>query len=547
VTVLTRRRFGIALPRGFLVVALVFCIALAALVSTRDGEGQHDRLPGGAAERAALSDPVVRRHVALHPFDRVRSAPLDERAVRVSFFDGRRIVLEAAVAPDGTVANVIRYSDGFVRVGSEVAQRPLMLATLVAVFLLATLRLPLRRGGNFDALALAALVVPVVLMNERYVEWSVLASTGLLGFLAVRCVLVAFGSSRHEPAEWLLDRLPGRVGRVALVGCAVGLVLLSIPGGLVSDVAFASLAGATELFHGSLPYGNLPHGGLVHGDTYPLLAYVAYLPAALLSPVGDAFDDLDGALWIATALALVTGGALAAAGRRRNEGGARLALAFLAFPPVVIATSSGSNDLAAAALVAVALAAGAHAGRSTAALSAAGWVKLAPLALVPLWVARSRAARPARAAWAAIAVTAGVAAVLVLLGGPAGLVDMLDAIGFQAERGSPLSPWAVLGAGGAQIVFQAAVLTGIALACVRVWRDAALAADPRRMAALGAAILLAIQLAANYWTYTYMAWVFPLVALALLGAASRSDPTSRAQGAADLSGTTRKIRTSNEG
>ena len=100
---------------------------------------------------------------------------------------------------------------------------------------------------------------------------------------------------------------------------------------------------------------------------------------------------------------------------------------------------------------------------------------------------------------------------------------MVDAVSFQAERGSLLSPWALLGAGGAQIVFQAAVIAGIApRACVRVWRDRALAADPRRMAALGAAILLAVQLAANYWSYTYLAWVFPLLALALL---SSSEPT----------------------
>ena len=36
------------------------------------------------------------------------------------------------------------------------------------------------------------------------------------------------------------------------------------------------------------------------------------------------------------------------------------------------------------------------------------------------------------------------------------------------------------------------------------------------MAALGAAVLLAVQLAANYWSYTYLAWVFPLLAVALL-------------------------------
>ena len=65
-------------------------------------------------------------------------------------------------------------------------------------------------------------------------------------------------------------------------------------------------------------------------------------------------------------------------------------------------------------------------------------------------------------------------------------------------------------------MFQAAVIAGDRRSVRARWGDRALAADPRRMAALGAAILLAVQLAANYWTYTYLAWVFPLIALALL-------------------------------
>ena len=262
------------------------------------------------------------------------------------------------------------------------------------------------------------------------------------------------------------------------------------------------MLGATQLLDGGVPYGNLGAGEVLHGDTYPLLAYLAYVPGALIAPVRDGFDNLDPALWVAT------GFALAAAVALGRVGGTRLALAFLAFPPVMIAASSGSNDTATAALVAVALALG-----STAALTAAGWVKLAPLALVPLWVCAAR--RRGRALIGAVIVTVTTGAALVVLGGPAGVADMVDALSFQAERGSLLSPWTTLG-DGAQVVFQAAVIAGIAGACLRVLRDRALAADPRRMAALGAAILLAVQLAANYWSVTYLAWVFPLLALALL-------------------------------
>jgi hypothetical protein len=451
--------------------------------------------------------------VRRHGYDRVRVLPLDRRTVRVSFFDGRRVVLEAAVTPDGEVPHVIRYDEGFVRLGSGVGQRPAILVALVAMFLLATLRLPLRRRANLDAVALAGFVVPVMLMNERYLEWSVLASVLLLVFVALRCVAVALGPASMPPGEWLLDRLPRHIALLCVGAAAAALVLLSIPGGLVSDVAFASLAGATEVLHGVLPYGNLPQEELVHGDTYPLLAYLAYVPAALAAPVNDAFDSLDSALWISTGFALAAAAALARAAGRR------VALAFLAFPPVMIAASAGSNDVVAAAFVALALALPVHGGRSTAALAAAGWVKLAPLGLLPLWMARYRS-WPALVA--AAATTALVGAAVLTLGGPGGFADMVDALSFQAERGSLLSPWTLLDAGGAQIVFQAAVVAGIALACMRVWGDRELAADPRRMAALGAAILLGIQLAASYWSYTYLAWVFPLIAVALL---TRSRPS----------------------
>jgi hypothetical protein len=79
-----------------------------------------------------------------------------------------------------------------------------------------------------------------------------------------------------------------------------------------------------------------------------------------------------------------------------------------------------------------------------------------------------------------------------------------------------MSVWAVIDMPTAQVAFQATVLTGMALAALGVWRDRALASDPRRMAALGAAVLLGIQLAANHWSVTYLAWVFPLVAVSLL-------------------------------
>jgi len=64
----------------------------------------------------------------------------------------------------------------------------------------------------------------------------------------------------------------------------------------------------------------------------------------------------------------------------------------------------------------------------------------------------------------------------------------------------------------------------VAAATVRVRRDAALAADPLRLAALAAAVLLGLQLTGNYWTYLYLAWVVPCIVVGLLADAPRPVP-----------------------
>jgi hypothetical protein len=519
VAVISRGGAGIAISRTLVAALALFVLAFVALTALRD-ESDGSRLEPTQAEAAALNAPEVRTALA-NGFTRVQTMALDEDTVRVSFFDGPRAVAEAAVDPDGGVQTMITHDGLHARLGSDVGQRPPVLIGLVVLFLAATLRLPLTRRENFDAAALAAVVVPIVLVNERYLEWSAFAGAVLLAYLIWRCLTLAAGRAASQvPGRWVMDSLPGRTTGLLAAGAAIGLVLLSIPGGLPSDVGFGSLAGATELLDGRLPYGNLHAGELVHGDTYPLLAYLAYVPAALVGPVRDGFDSLESALWVATAFAL------AAALLLGRAGGRRAAIAFLAFPPVMVAASSGSNDVIAAAFVAGALAWGARPGASSAAIALAGWVKLAPLALIPLWLARCRDQGALRALAALAAVTGAVAGGVLWLGGPEGFADAARALSFQSERGSPMSVWALIEMPIAQIAFQAVVLTGMALAVVQVWRDRTLAADPRRMAALGAAVLLGIQLAANHWSVTYLAWVFPLVAVALLTPARSQEPAS---------------------
>lgn len=258
--------------------------------------------------------------------------------------------------------------------------------------------------------------------------------------------------------------------------------------------------------------------GIVHGDTYPMFAYVLYTPAALIWPVHDLFDNLDGGLWIA-AIAMLAGAAgLWKAGKDAagDAFGLRQASAWLIFPPVLITASAGSNDLPTAALVVWAIATWVHAGRTSTWLSAASWAKVVPVFTLPLWIARFRGGDLKRALIPPVALTALMLILLLVLGGADAVNKMLDAIAFQSDRGAQLSFWVVTGAPALQVVVQAAGFALGAAAAVAVWRFEALGSSLVRVSALAAAVMLAFQIGASYWSYAYLPWVYPLLVVALL-------------------------------
>jgi hypothetical protein len=306
--------------------------------------------------------------------------------------------------------------------------------------------------------------------------------------------------------------------RLVTAAAALAFLMITLTSTGESDVAAASLSGATDLIHGHLPYGHIAEG-IVHGDTYPLLTYVFYIPGALWMPVTDAFSDLSGALPITAIAALVGAWGLhriAARLATTPTAPLRAVLAWLSFAPVLLAASAGSNDVVLAAFVVWLLALAGTAGRSSLVLAAACWTKVVPLVLVPVWLARLRG----RDLWLALgglgAVSAGVAGWLLALGGAGAVGEMVDALSFQFQRASFHAPWRPFGLDWLQAILQAALLALLALATVRAWRDRSLRTDIRQLAGLSGALLLGVQLTANYWTWAYLPWAFPAVAVALL-------------------------------
>jgi hypothetical protein len=196
--------------------------------------------------------------------------------------------------------------------------------------------------------------------------------------------------------------------------------------------------------------------------------------------------------------------------------GLRAALAWLACPPLFVAVSSGTSDVLLAALLTGALVLSQRRLASAALIVAAGWFKLVPFALLPVWLARLRGRRLVAALALLAASAAATWALLVALGGAGAPARMLHAIGYQLDRRTLHSPWTLLGIEWLQPLAQAGVLALVAGATVRARRDAAFAADPLRLAAFAGAVLLGLQLCGNYWTYLYLAWAAPCVVLSLL-------------------------------
>jgi hypothetical protein len=514
--------------------ALTAFVACAALLTAI-----HSRPPlplrAGSAIAAVRHDPTAWSRLRGAHWDHVVVSGVDHRLDRVRFSLGPRIVAEFAVTKSGSVVQELDYRRLVVPYGSTIAYEPGVLLGLSALFIVMTGVVPLRRLRNLDVLAAVSLLAPVILLQYRYLDASVAAALpGLVYFLG-RCAWVGLGAqSPPAPSTPLLTSLtaswePRRRLRLMWVGAAaLALIVLmvAISSTDAVDVAYAVMEGATRLVHGVLPYAHMP-GDVIHGDTYPILSYAAYAPLALIFPVSSIWDSVDGALAVAGVAALLVAAGLYrhVAGRRgragrsvqEQEAGVRAALIWLSFPPVLIVVSTGTTDVVLAAVMLFAVLLWRRPAASSALLAIAAWFKLAPAALVPMWLAPLRGRRLILAVGAMAAVSAAMLAILIGVGGVAGVRAMVHAVAYQFSRGSPQSGWAALGLGWLQPLGQAGVLALIAVIAVRMFHDRDLSADHSRVAALAAAVLIGLQLVSDYWAFLYLVWVVPLLAMSVLG------------------------------
>jgi uncharacterized membrane protein len=275
------------------------------------------------------------------------------------------------------------------------------------------------------------------------------------------------------------------------------------------------VVGADRISHGEPIYGDFPED-VAQGDTYGPANYLAYVPFELIWPWHGSWDDLPAAHGAAVVFDLATFALLIWLGLRIRPGpsgrrlAATLAFGWAAYPYTAYALESNSNDtLVAMLLVATLLALARPAVRGVFSALAA-LTKFAPLALAPMLATYEGRGRKS----ALFAVGFG-ATFALLLAWPAidpGLHTVWDrTIAYQANRDSPFSVWGQ--------VPSLEPLRVVILAAVGLMA-AAFALRPRsktltQVAALGAALLIGLQLTAEHWFYLYIVWFYPLLLLAM--------------------------------
>jgi Glycosyltransferase family 87 len=405
---------------------------------------------------------------------------------------------------------------------------------LCALFVLPFARPPWRLL-HLDLAVLLAFSVSYAFFGAARIDVSVPLVYPLLGYLLARMLGIASARARGREPPPLRLTVPVRalgIAAVFILGVRAGL---NVVGSNVIDVGYASVIGADHFGAGQPVYGHFPADN-DRGDTYGPVLYYAYVPFEALLPWSGTWDDLPAAHAAAVAFDLLTAAGLWLLGRRLRgpDLGALLAYVWATFPFTLLVSNSNTNDGLVALLVTAAMLVLGRPVARGAVVAAAALTKFAPIVLAPLFATYGTPPRRALALTAA-----GFAGLAALALAPVAFGDGLHTfydrtLGFQADRGSPFSVWGLYDLPGRTVALAAALLLAVVVAFVPRRRD------PVTVAALGAATLIALQLALEHWFYLYLVWFLPLSFVALL-AGRRIDSIDSAREEPDAVRTTTAI------
>jgi hypothetical protein len=509
--------------------ALLLVALAAALWQGAAGAGP-ERITEAEAIAAADRDPKVvdqrREHPGLGP-----SAAVVDGRWEVAYFDGgEQLVLVIVDRRSGEVLEswtgyqvAWRMARGYTGAFGHALNAPYVFGPLCLIFLVGLVDWRrVRRVANLDLLVLLGFGVSHFFFNRGEIGISVPLQYPVLLYLFARCLWIGFrgrgeGLRPVWPAAWLL------VAALFLIGFRVGLNV--VDSGVI-DVGYAGVVGADRITHGEPIYDNFP-ADFSNGDTYGPANYLAYVPFESIWPWSGSWDDLPAAHGAAVAFDVAAFALLVLFGSRLRPGaagrrlGATLGFGWAAYPYTAYVLESNANDTLIAVLLLATLLALARPLARGATLALAVGAKFAPAVLGPMLLTyrsgeegsavgkRSRVRGPLLFAGAFAAVSA---ALLIWPAIDPGLRAFYDrTVGIQAGRDSPFSVW---GQEPSLEPLRIALLAATAALAV------ALAFRPRektplQVAALGAALLIAVQLTLQHWFYLYIVWFYPLLLVAL--------------------------------
>ena len=383
---------------------------------------------------------------------------------------------------------------------------------------------------HLDLLVLLSFGVSHVYFNRGEIGTSVPLVYPVLVYLLARMLFA--GLRPRARAGPLVPHASMKLLVIGLVFLLSFRVALNVVDSNVIDVGYAGVIGADRIMDGDRLYGKGFSRDVESGDTYGPLTYLAYVPFEQVMPWSGRWDDLPAAHGAAILFDLLAAGGLLLLGRRLRPGregrmlGVALAYAWAAYPYTAFSLETNSNDsLVSVACVAALLALTLDPPRTRLSALARGMavgagaaVKFAPLALAPLF-ATAPAPRRARIVLVSLGVLAVLAVTVLPYVPDGGLREVYDrTVGYQAGRPSPFSVWGQASIEWVHTLAKLAV-AALAVAVAFVPRHK----TPRQVAALGAAVLIGLQLLATHWFYLYVVWFVPFVFVAVMTAYERAD------------------------
>jgi hypothetical protein len=454
----------------------------------------------------------------------------------VGFFTGSKQLVQVVVDPNnGDVVEswtgyqvAWRMARGYPGAFGQLINAPYIWLPLCAIFVLGLLdwRRPFRLAHLDLLVIVAGFGLSHYFFNKGNIGVSVPLAYPPLLYLLARALWLGF---RRAKGSGLRPSAPIAVLAVATLALIGGRVALNVFDSNVIDVGYSGVIGADRIADREPIYDNFPSDDQ-SGDTYGPVAYYAYVPFEQAFPWSGTWDELPAAHAGAIFFDLATMAVLFLLGRRirRGRGGTELGVllcfGWAACPYTAYVLESNTNDALVALTLAAALLCLTSAGARGITLALSAMTKFAPLALGPLFATygatdggREGAVRRYAKVVIPFTIAFGLTILVVsfqALQDPGLSTFWHRTIGEQGGRDSPFSIWGQAHSlGWLQAVVKAALVGLAVLVAFRPRRR-----DHVTVAALGAAVLLGMELTVDHWFYLYIPWFLPFLLIALLAA-----------------------------